>query len=191
MTLDELTTRMGVFQDWLEKRQPQEILDLMLKSVDLILADMCANNFVHGDFHWGNIAFQNTSLESTVRKSAKFTIMDKQGNPVMISPLLIDFGWASKGKCRPDFEILQLLRTLQIQDSDEPGIQKNNRKYLEDGLLKLLHKYKSRNPYYIDTVKDYNQLRNLNVSDRLHNKVHRNQYEPEFNKALRSWKRQR
>lgn len=189
MDLDEYTTRTGVFQRWLEKKQPENILDLMLKTIDLLLSDMCANNFIHGDFHWGNIGFQNTSPESTVRTEEKFKIEDKQGRPIIISPLLIDFGWASKGKCRPDFEILQLIRTLQITDKGEIVIQKDNRKYLENGLLQLLEKYKSRNPYYIDTIEDYGKLRNFKFSDELHDEVHRKQYSPEFRRAYGSWER--
>jgi hypothetical protein len=184
MSLDEFTTHMGVFQDWLEKKQPIEILDDMLKSVDLLLTAMCAKNFVHGDFHWGNIAFQNTSTGTTIPASAQFVIEDRDGDIVIVSPLLIDFGWASEGKCRPDLEILQLIRTL---DPDFK-IHKENRKYLKDGLLELLQKYKSTNPYYADKI-DYNKFNNYNQIHALWDRVHRNQYEPDYNESVKIYSR--
>lgn len=101
-------------------------LDQVFKWFLDIFKVMCDNNLVHGDFHTGNIG-------------VVFDPSEKH-KPLYSRPVLIDFGWSSRGLCDIRIEILQLLRSIQI-DLEEKQIKPGNAKYLENKLLEL---YKSK-----------------------------------------------
>lgn len=187
MDLNSFASEMGTFSNWLNVKQPEQILDYMLKSIDLILEDLCAHNFVHGDLHWGNIAFQSTYENLyNIREDAKFTMSDKRGNIVTVAPLLIDFGLASSGvRCFPVLEIVQLLRTLYMRLRTRNPCDIDNKDYLVNGLIELLLKYSPNLPNLIDI----DRLSNPHYVESLYEKLLVTYYLPVYKVKVNRWEK--
>jgi len=88
----------------LRQRLPESVLSKLIDSALDFIEVMCNNNLVHGDFHWDNIGL-NAGI-------------DEKGE-VQVYPVLIDFGWSSEGECRPELEVIQLLRTITLYGGKE------------------------------------------------------------------------
>lgn len=88
----------------LRNRLPESILSTLVDSALDFVEVMCNNNLIHGDMHWDNIGL-NAGL-------------DEKGE-VQVYPVLIDFGWSSEGQCRPELELIQLLRTITLYRGKE------------------------------------------------------------------------
>lgn len=137
MKLDPFAVDFGLFEKQIQKELPTHILSYMLQSIEATLAHFEKHRLMHGDFHWGNIGFQDLHSQS---KTAliEFTIMVNDRNWYYVSPLLIDFGFAKIGKFFPDVELIQLIRTLY---PCYIRVDPKNREFLYQGLLKLIDKY--------------------------------------------------
>jgi hypothetical protein len=88
----------------LRQRLSESVLHTLIDSTLDFIEVLCNNNLVHGDMHWDNIGI-NVGL-------------DEKGE-VNIYPVLIDFGWSSDGECRPELEVIQLLRTITLYHGKE------------------------------------------------------------------------
>lgn len=132
MEFDPRATEIGTLKTFLRIHQPQEVLDNVLYGIYITLQSMCSNNLIHGDFHTSNIMFQisDDRNEDTI---LKFPLYD-DGKEVYLSILLIDFGFSGEGRCLPELEILQLIRTIYSL--------KHNRDYLVNGFLEMLKIFK-------------------------------------------------
>lgn len=122
----------GTLSDFLSVRRDKEILDTVLIWISHILNIMCKYNLIHADMNIDNIAY---------------VISDKGS----LRPVIIDFGFASVGKCKPYLELLQILNTLNIS---ERNIYFYNYIYLETQLMEII---KDEYPY-IKTRKDVSKL---------------------------------
>jgi hypothetical protein len=141
MKLDSYAIDFGLFETQLNERIPQYILDYMLQSIDAILGHFCKHHLIHGDFHWGNIGFQDIHSQSqTVLTQFPVRINTNNREYVYyISPLVIDFGFAETNvRCKPHLELIQLIRTLYPQYTRSIP---ENRNYIYNGLLNLIDKY--------------------------------------------------
>jgi hypothetical protein len=113
----------------------KRIMDCMLISVDMILTRMKQSRLMHGDLHFNNIGFQSTRT-LTHTGVVEFVLAKN----IVISPLLIDYGWSSVNVTAPsDVELIQTIRCLHPVLS--PGIVRNNRTYMYNGLLALVDKH--------------------------------------------------
>ncbi len=134
MKLDRYAEKFGLFNKMLDKLQPPAILDYVLESIDGMLTSMCEHNLIHGDFHWGNIGFQESARES--RLSFPVRVEEEK---MYVSPLVIDFGYSKEGRCIPEIELLQLIRTLYPQVM--PEINRENAEYLFKGIVRLMRSH--------------------------------------------------
>lgn len=86
----------------------------LVEVIDLL----CKYKLAHNDLHFDNIA-----------------ISDNNG---ILSPILIDFGQSTVGKCYPQLEFLQMIRTLNTRYF--PELHKHNIKYLSKELSNIYRK---------------------------------------------------
>lgn len=120
----------GTIFDLLKTPQDELVLNKIYQWFLVIIRKMCKYNLIHGDLHLRNLGYKIT-------------------NEGKIRPVLIDFGWSSRGRCKPELEILQLLRLLNHEK-----LYAYNKRYLFHKLLDLLKtKYK-----YLKTMKDVDEL---------------------------------
>lgn len=140
MKLDPFAVQFGLFHTLLKTPLDKTILDYMLDSIEEIITKMCASQLIHGDFHWGNIGFQDMNSQSvTVLRNYPVNFNNRN---YYVAPLVIDFGWATEGECMQEVEIVQLIRTLY--PVFKSGYTLDNRNYLYAGLLELLRKLGSQ-----------------------------------------------
>lgn len=127
----------------------------MIKQIIRSLIDfLCKESIVHGDLHYDNITFY----------------WDVSNLKPVLKPMFIDFGWSSYDlKCNPKLEILQLLRSNEID-----RINKNNKKEMEKILLSLYSQYTG------EKIK-----KSYDTYDRLYDKEH-DKYRPLYKRQLRS-----
>ena len=137
MKLDPFAVDFGLFEKQIQKALPTHILKYMLQSIDAILAHFKKHKLMHGDFHWGNIGFQDLHSQSKT-VLIEFAIMANDRSWYYISPLVIDFGFAHIGKSFLDVELIQLIRTLY---PSYIRVDRKNREFLYQGLLDLVDKY--------------------------------------------------
>jgi len=109
---------LGPLGRYLVDKLSKKELDQVLGWIFEIFRYLKKNKLTHGDLHWGNIFFTE----------------DKKRKPIPRKPILIDFGNATKGVSHIQIEVLQLLRTLNMF-----GMNKDNKKYLEEKLLDFYH----------------------------------------------------
>lgn len=109
---DTLPTLLG--SEELSKEQLDQVFGWFI----YLFKVMCDNDLIHADFHTGNIGI----------------VFDERYPPLGLRPVLIDFGWSSSGPCDTRLEVLQLLRSLEI-DIGEKSIKRNNGTYLENKLI--------------------------------------------------------
>lgn len=121
--------QLGMMEDRLAIRQTNEDILNIVQHVRMLLQEMCANNLVHGDLHWGNIGI---AIATNPRHSVTL-------EGVRVHPVLIDFGWSSEGPCNPTLEIMQLMSCLY----GEP-ILEVNRKRLIPLLYALLKEFEPK-----------------------------------------------
>lgn len=139
MQIDKFAVGAGMFDKLLETKPTREFLDYVIYALDKTITALCRNQLIHGDLHWGNIGFQ-TVASNPYDDIDVIPIYDSNGRIVSgVAPLLIDFGLSSKGKCNPDLEIAQLLRTLSPKYM--PKVDSKTRDYLYVKLIDMLEKY--------------------------------------------------
>jgi len=120
----------GTIYDFLKKKRNTFVLNRIIEWLQIILKKMCKYNLIHGDLHLDNIGY----------------IITDEGK---MRPVILDFGWAAPGKCKPMLEILQFIRLL-----DSYEIDVYNRYYLFEVLMKLVQiKYK-----YVRSMQDIDEL---------------------------------
>jgi len=84
-----------------------------------LIDKMCKYKLIHGDLHSGNIGY----------------IVDT--NKQRLHMKLIDFGWSSRGKCNPQLELLQFLRTLHMTTYKPPKeLSRIEKKYAKESFNK-------------------------------------------------------
>ena len=113
----------GTLYSFLRDPKSKTVLNLLLQSVLLLLRTLHKNKYVHGDFHWDNIAY---FVDNKMRWRLQ----------------LIDFGMTNKGNQTfvrkfAAFDVSQLIRTLGRDLT--PKMNNNNRKYL-DSILKQYYR---------------------------------------------------
>jgi hypothetical protein len=112
----------GQLSDYISSHSTPAQLDKVVDELDRFLKVMCKYKLVHGDLHLFNIAY----------------ILDPASNyKLKIVP--IDFGWARKGECDPELELLQIMRGcfLSIWKYKPPtGLSKQEEKYAVDSYAK-------------------------------------------------------
>jgi hypothetical protein len=87
----------GDLLDILIKDVPDDFIDFIVYSIGALLLKLCKYGYIHGDFHWGNIAFNAVYGEN---------------NEYACTLKIIDWGFADKKKCFPCIEISQMMRTI-------------------------------------------------------------------------------
>jgi len=119
-----------MLDDILKNPLPIPFLERIYGVIQQMIKTMCEKNFVHGDFHWGNIGFMKDNNRSPQSLSLNDDIF---GDGTNVRLAVIDFGWSSTSKCNPQLELLQLIRTIPLSDID-----KSNADYL---FFRLKHDY--------------------------------------------------
>jgi tRNA A-37 threonylcarbamoyl transferase component Bud32 len=117
----EMARVSGTFDDLLKVRQSKKVLDWIVESVDKIVDKLCEYGLIHGDTHFGNLAY------------------NEQPNGKR-KPMMIDFGLAcckKKTKCNPALEYLTIIRDMPF---DESGIEDHNLDYLMDRFISIYRK---------------------------------------------------
>ncbi len=138
MKLDPFTVNFGTFLELIQSDIPEYILTYMLDSIDVLMKQFKKHNVSHGDFHWGNIAFQD-SLSSSQTALIEFPV--KIGDHLYyLSPLLIDFGFARTHRFNPDEDFLQLLNNL-FKLRQYHSAHPYHFTFLYQGLMKLVDKH--------------------------------------------------
>ena len=126
----DIVTAGGMLDDILKNPLPIPFLERIYGVIQQMIKTMCEKNFVHGDFHWGNIGFMKDNNRSPQSLSLNDDIF---GDGTNVRLAVIDFGWSSTSKCNPQLELLQLIRTIPLSDID-----KSNADYL---FFRLKHDY--------------------------------------------------
>jgi tRNA A-37 threonylcarbamoyl transferase component Bud32 len=141
MKLDPFAINAGMFSNILSRQvlttseTGKKVLDAMIDSIDKIITRMKQYKVMHGDFHASNIGFQQTK---SITHTAISEYVISEG--VVISPLLIDFGWSGKVYSPfPDIDILQFIRC--ITPYIDKKLKSENAKYIYDNILPLITKH--------------------------------------------------
>lgn len=113
-------------------------------AIENLINGMCRANLIHGDFHIGNIGFvldmsQDDEDDDVEWIPNEFSFIDRSH---YIKAMIIDFGFSKRGKCNPNLELTQLIRTVI---GSKPDFKNNDLyKCLSEGLYKLYKKYNPR-----------------------------------------------
>jgi hypothetical protein len=106
----------GTFENVLKVKQDKKVLDDMFDYIKDSYYIMKKNNLIHGDLHWGNVAYKEEN------KKIKY--------------FLNDFGYSTKMKTKVDeinlMELLQLYRTIGLIEN------KYNKVYMKEKVEKFI-----------------------------------------------------
>lgn len=132
----------GILEDYIQPFTTKEQLDMIVSSIIRLCNSMCKFKLTHGDMHSGNIAY----VLNVHKRRIDFK--------------LIDFGWSMKGKCNPQLELLQFLRTLHMSKYKCPkGLTVKEQRYAKKSYNDNI-KYLENSIYNIYKKKYNNSLKN-------------------------------
>ncbi|MFO0089689.1 MAG: hypothetical protein ACK518_02640, partial [bacterium] len=118
MSLDPFAIKYGTLSEIMEKQElSDDTIQNTVESIVRMIQKMQQSKLVHGDFHQGNIGFQQTTSQSRT-VPYEFPLIQAGVVRTYLSPLVIDFGF-SKDKVADIYlaaavDIMQFIRCLHL-----------------------------------------------------------------------------